>query len=67
LELVIKDVRSVFKVGNSLAISLHPRYVKENGLGPGSRMEVFIVGKSMLIEPVDRAKVVEHIRSIEKK
>jgi len=53
-----KDIRSVFKFGGSLAITIPKEYAEQHGLKPGSEMEILfnnvLLGQPVTEERVDR-------------
>jgi len=56
-----KDIRRVFRIGDSLAITLPPEFVKEHGLKGGEKLEVLFdsVLKAKPVRPEEVRKELE--------
>jgi antitoxin component of MazEF toxin-antitoxin module len=68
---VEKDVRKVFKIGDSLAITLPPEFIKEHGIKVGDKLEVifnsFLTAKPMKKEELEKEMKEVHLILRDKK
>lgn len=61
-----KEVRAVFKTGNSIAVALPPAYLRENKVNARDRMELLFSGPFLIIRPVKSLPIKEAVEEARK-
>ena len=51
-------VKSLLKIGNSIAITLPPEEIKRLRLKPGDRVEIYADGQALRIVPLKKVKAI---------
>lgn len=51
-----KDVRQVYRAGQSMVVTLPPDFIREHGLEPGDQVEI-VFGDFLKLEPVSQEEL----------
>lgn len=56
-----KEIRALFRTGDSIAIAIPPSYLQANGLKPRDRVELLFSGPYLIVRPVKNLPIKEAV------